>query len=75
MRLMPNWPSAEIMWRDDNEGSGWAETYPSCEKEGREGTIEFIVSCFHQKTDPSVYSQWKGGETRVCCTLVNDEGC
>lgn len=27
MWLMSNWPSAEIMWRDDNEGSGLTEAY------------------------------------------------
>lgn len=36
MWLMSNWPSAEIMWRDDNEGSGLTEAYPACE-EGERG--------------------------------------
>jgi len=32
MWLMSNWPSAEIMWKDDNEGSGRTEALL-----GREG--------------------------------------
>lgn len=37
MWLMSNWPSAEIMWRDDNEGSGLTEAYAAWGEGGQEG--------------------------------------
>lgn len=34
---MSNWPSAEIMWKDDNEGSGLTEAYVAWGEGGKEG--------------------------------------
>jgi len=69
MWLMSNWPSAEIMWKDDNEGSGRTEALPGG-REGEKGQKSLPwAGAFTRQLIPFCIAS--GREERVL--LVNDQ--